>query len=59
MLPVLARAFHGRERHLPAALCAEESLALGADDDEIERIFEVSTAALGAAWTRFRAAVSS
>lgn len=59
VLPALARAFHERERYLPAALCAEEALSWGTDDAELARIFEGSTGALGPAWTRFRASVSS
>lgn len=59
VLPVLARAFHERERHLPAALCAEEALALGLGDDVLEDIFEASCAALGPAWKKFRSTVAA
>jgi hypothetical protein len=59
VLPMLARAFAARDRHLPAALCAEEAMALGVDDDELDRIFGDATRALGGAWTKFRASVAS
>jgi tetratricopeptide (TPR) repeat protein len=54
VLPLLARSFLARERHLAALLCAEEALAAGADDDSVRPIREGAREVLGDAWERFR-----
>jgi tetratricopeptide (TPR) repeat protein len=54
VVPHLARSYAAREKYVAAMLCAEEAVALGAADDEIEEIMESARDRLGEAWARFR-----
>lgn len=59
VLPVLARCFFARERHLAALLCAEDALAAGASPESVREVREGATTALGDHWARFRRRVPS
>ena len=54
ILPLLARCFIERERHVAALLCAEEALALGAEPAELADVRAAALAVLGDTWERFR-----
>jgi tetratricopeptide (TPR) repeat protein len=54
VVPHLARSYAAREKYVAAMLCAEESMALGAADAEIEAIMEAGRERLGESWARFR-----
>jgi len=54
VLPTLAQCYADRGRWVASAVCAEESVALGADREEMEDIRDRAAGILGDAWTRFR-----
>ena len=57
VLPLLARSYAERERWVAAAVCAEESLSLGADEEDMEEVLERAAEVLGDAWLKFRAEI--
>ncbi len=57
LVALLARSYSAREKHVAAALCAEEAIALGADDATTAEILELAREHLGDAWGAFRAKV--
>ncbi len=59
VLPVLARCFIARDRHIPALLCAEDALAAGAPAESIRAVRDAALARLGDDWKRFRQRVPS
>lgn len=54
LLPLLAHCFMERQRYLPALLCADEALAAGAAEEDVQEVRERSLEVLGDAWERFR-----
>ncbi len=54
VLPILARCYHERQRHLAAVVCAEQAVALGEQSAELDEVIREGSAALGAPWARFR-----
>jgi hypothetical protein len=58
ILPLLARAFAGRQRHIAAMLTIEQALEAGVDPAVLADVREEASGALGEPWTRFRAYLS-
>ncbi|MGE0786749.1 MAG: tetratricopeptide repeat protein [Sandaracinaceae bacterium] len=54
LLPALAKSFAARGRNIAALLCADEAVAAGASEDEVEAVREAAREALGEDWARFR-----
>ena len=57
VLPLLAKSYLARGRHLPAVVCAERARQLGADAEAMEAIEARAAEALGEPWARFRGEV--
>lgn len=55
ILPLLARAFAGRQRHIAAMLTVEQAVDAGVDMAVLASVHEEATGALGDRWARFRA----
>lgn len=54
ILPLLARCFIERQRHVAALLCAEEAQAAGAESPALDEVRAAALDVLGDAWERFR-----
>lgn len=59
VLPLLARSFLERGRHLAALLCADDALAAGADREAVDDVRERAREVLGDDWARFRTLVGA
>lgn len=57
VLPSLARCYAERSRWVAALVCADEAVALGAPEAELEALRTEGRLKLGAAWIKFRALV--
>lgn len=58
VLPHLAVAFAARQRFIAAAVCAEEALSLGVQNDGLADAHEKAMSQLGDAWDTFREEIS-
>jgi len=54
VLPMLARCYAARDRWVAAALCAEEAIIEGAEQEEMRALLDSAVERLGAPWRRFR-----